>query len=292
MAGGAGGAAAGRAFRKNKPVCAAILATSRTWIADAAELLSRLGVEPVVIGGAARDGYRHASFVYMDYREATYQLVEYLRYYGKKRIALFAVSPDSATDMIKKDAFLACENCPERDVFYFTDEDGLMNVVCKRFLEVCRNYDAVICANDVSAIILLQHLEDAGIHVPEDLFLCAFGDMEIGSSGRKTLTIARLNCLEIGRQVVSVCHLLTAAEDISGINTKIRCEFAIGDTTASLPYVAETLGTAHAPAGQPEQAKPDPVADLKAKLQEAISRENYEEAARLRDEIRRLEGQK
>ena len=45
-------------------------------------------------------------------------------------------------------------------------------------------------------------------------------------------------------------------------------------------------------AGQPEQAKPDPVADLKAKLQEAISRENYEEAARLRDEIRRLEGQK
>ena len=52
------------------------------------------------------------------------------------------------------------------------------------------------------------------------------------------------------------------------------------------------VGTAHAPAGQPEQAKPDPVADLKAKLQEAISRENYEEAARLRDEIRRLEGQK
>ena len=52
------------------------------------------------------------------------------------------------------------------------------------------------------------------------------------------------------------------------------------------------VGTAHAPAGQPEQAKPDPVADLKAKLQEAISREKYEEAARLRDEIRRLEGQK
>ena len=143
-------------FGTAKPTCAAILSTSRAWTANAAEALSAIGVEPVIIGGASRDNYRHASYVYMDYREATYQLIEYLRRYERGRIALFAVSTDSATDMIKKDAFLSYDRCRERDVFYYTGADGLMNATCKKFLAVCRNYDAVICANDASAVILMH----------------------------------------------------------------------------------------------------------------------------------------
>ncbi len=235
------------AFQKDKPVCAGILSTSRAWTEEVAAVLSGLGVEPLVIGGASRDGYRHASYIYMDYREATYQLIEYLRGYEKSRIALFAVSTDSATDMIKKDAFLAYDKCREQDVFYYTGTDGLMNAACKRFLEICRNYDAVICSNDASAVILLHQLEDAGIHVPKDLFLCSFGDMAISSSGKKTLTMARLNCVEIGRQVVYMCRHLTAHENISSVSTKIRCELIIGDTTDNLPLITETLGTAHTP---------------------------------------------
>lgn len=44
-------------------------------------------------------------------------------------------------------------------------------------------------------------------------------------------------------------------------------------------------------AGTAQPPQEDPVAALKAKLQQAIGSENYEEAARLRDEIRRLEGE-
>ena len=246
------------AFQKDKPVCAGILSNSRTWTEEVAAVLSGLGVEPLVIGGASRDGYRHASYVYMDYREATYQLIEYLRAYQKNRIALFAVSTDSATDMIKKDAFLAYDKCREQDVFYYTGTDGLMNAACKRFLEICRNYDAVICSNDASAVILLHQLEEAGIHVPEDIFLCSFGDMAVSSSGKKTLTMARLNCVEIGKQVVYMCRHLTACENISSVSTKIRCELVIGDTTAKLPLVAETLGTAHTPDDATSKFHSDP----------------------------------
>ena len=136
-------------FRTKRPVCAALLSISRAWTADAAALLSSLGIEPLIIGGASRDGHRHASYVYMDYREATYQLIEYLRQYDRQRIALFAISSDSATDMIKKDAFLSYDGCHERDVFYYTGADGLMGAVCKRFLQACRNYDAVLCRNKI-----------------------------------------------------------------------------------------------------------------------------------------------
>lgn len=245
-------------FQTDKPVCAGILSTSRIWTEEAAALLSDLGVEPIIIGGASRDGYRHASYVYMDYREATYQLIEYLRAYKKDRIALFAVSNDSSPDMIKKDAFLSYDKCREHDVFYYTGSDGLMNASCKRFVEVWKNYDAVLCCNDASAVILMHQLADAGIRVPDDLFLCSFGDMAVSSIGKKTLTMARLHCTEIGRQVVSMCHLLTNSENISGISTKVRCKFIIGDTTANLPVITETLGTAPAPSGVPSLFHSDP----------------------------------
>ena len=63
-----------------------------------------------------------------------------------------------------------------------------------------------------------------------------------------------------------------------------------------LPYIKKLHGAAAhvgaAPAPAAGQPKADPVEGLKNKLREAVKAENYEEAARLRDEIRRLEEQK
>lgn len=62
-----------------------------------------------------------------------------------------------------------------------------------------------------------------------------------------------------------------------------------------LPYIKKLHGAAAhvgaAPKPAADQAPADPVAGLKVKLTEAVQAENYEEAARLRDEIRRLEGE-
>lgn len=62
------------------------------------------------------------------------------------------------------------------------------------------------------------------------------------------------------------------------------------------PYIRKLQGTtAHvgaAPSPQtPEQPVKNQTAVLRSKLEDAIKQENYEEAAQLRDEIRRLEGQ-
>ncbi|MBQ4557649.1 MAG: substrate-binding domain-containing protein [Clostridia bacterium] len=247
-----------KAFKEELPISTGVLSTSRTWIGEVVSILTDMGIEPIIIGGASRDAFRHASYVFMDYREATYQLIEYLRAHKKKRIALFAISTDSATDMIKKDAFLSYDKCRDHDVFYYTGADGLMNSACERFMEVCRNYDAVICSNDASAVILLHQLEEAGIKVPEDLFLCSFGDMVVSSSGKKSMTMARLNCIEVGKQTVKMCHHLTASPNISSISTKIRCDFIIGDTTDNLPIIKETLGTSHAPDGTASSFHSDP----------------------------------
>ena len=41
----------------------------------------------------------------------------------------------------------------------------------------------------------------------------------------------------------------------------------------------------------PEQPQADPVEALRAQLKAAVESEDYEQAARLRDEIRRMEGE-
>ena len=62
-----------------------------------------------------------------------------------------------------------------------------------------------------------------------------------------------------------------------------------------LPYIKKLHGAAAhvgaAPAPAADAPAVNPVEGLKTKLSEAVQAENYEEAARLRDEIRRLEGE-
>ena len=60
------------------------------------------------------------------------------------------------------------------------------------------------------------------------------------------------------------------------------------------PYVRKLHGADRhigtAPAA-PEQPQADPVEALRAQLKAAVESEDYEQAARLRDEIRRMEGE-
>lgn len=60
------------------------------------------------------------------------------------------------------------------------------------------------------------------------------------------------------------------------------------------PYIRQVHGADTHLGAKPkdgEKKTEDPVTEMRAKLGEAVRNENYEEAARLRDEIRRLEGE-
>ena len=76
------------------------------------------------------------------------------------------------------------------------------------------------------------------------------------------------------------------------------CYDAFAGKIDMTPFVGEGYRGGRLFAGSPvpeakaeEPVKEDPVAALKAKLKEALAKENYEEAAVLRDQIRAREGQ-
>lgn len=73
------------------------------------------------------------------------------------------------------------------------------------------------------------------------------------------------------------------------------CYDTFGDRLDLTPYVGkgyrgENTEVKKSPAPQKAESAQDPVASLKARLQKAIAAEDYEEAAKLRDEIRAKEG--
>jgi len=63
--------------------------------------------------------------------------------------------------------------------------------------------DAVICRNDHQAARLLATLRKLGKHVPEDVLVCGFNDVEYASLLEPSLTTIHLPCEDIARQAFS-----------------------------------------------------------------------------------------
>lgn len=96
----------------------------------------------------------------------------------------------------------------------------------------------------------------------------------------------------VGAQEEPTCHCGMSESRLKRLG-KVGCADCYQTFNSLLmPYIQKLHGAVQhigtAPSAVPE-AQEDPVAVLKQQLQDAIAKEEYEQAAHLRDEIRRLE---
>ncbi|MBQ2862561.1 MAG: LacI family DNA-binding transcriptional regulator, partial [Clostridia bacterium] len=151
---------------------AIVISGTYNWTNGICSLLTSKNIKPVVVGYDQFDDITATGYVLMDYKKAVYDLLEYFISSGRRRVALFAVSPESPADKLKSDAFLSYtgadgERFDQKDIFYFRQ----MTInTCQSFISVCSDYDAVIGTNDVSTAILVDMLKTHGIKVPDDIF--------------------------------------------------------------------------------------------------------------------------
>ena len=208
--------------------------------------LSQLGVHCLVLAYSAAMLAGNVSSVSMDYRQAVNMLARYLGQHKHSRIALFGVNPDSATDMLKKAAYLAFARQsgsldPEQDVFW---NYAHLAETCRQFCAVRGRYDAVICANGIAAIILARYLADQGVQVPDELFLVSVGDSRLAQMARPGITSAQLDFFEVGRQAVQMMAILQKNPALSSLSATLNCKIHVGESTAGLPAgrYAELVG--------------------------------------------------
>lgn len=168
------------------------------------------GVHPILINNGLASFSSSCSRVFINYREAAEKAIGYLTANGRGRIALYGINPSSPTDKIMEECFsdhmrIAGKE-PQHDVYY--NYASIADCYAE-FAPHSAAYDAVICANDITAVTLIGSLKTAGIRVPEDLYVLSCGvSTLLAEQATVPITTISVDHDEIGKQAVLACSIL------------------------------------------------------------------------------------
>lgn len=88
------------------------------------------------------------------------------------------------------------------------------------------DYDAIVCANDMSALSVMEELEIRGKRIPEDVAVTGVDDLEISKSINPSLTSVAKMDYELGKTAVENLHNIFLNKTVSDMVTiKPRYEF-------------------------------------------------------------------
>ena len=145
------------------------------------------------------------SNVRVDYRAGIAQAVEHLLSLGHRRIAFVSGPQAVKSARIRRSAFLGAlakagigeaERLVEESDH--TVEGGLLAM--ERLLGIARPPTAVLASNDVTAIGALRAIRRSGLHVPQDVSVVGFDDIQLAQYTDPPLTTVRFPRDEIARQ--------------------------------------------------------------------------------------------
>ena len=117
----------------------------------------------------------------------------------------------------------------DNDIFLF---NGDVMECEDRFVERCDEYDAVICANDVSGLQLLRSPKLlARKRIPEDLYVISYGNTLLSRLCQPSLTTISLDYRQVGSIAVDNALYLRKNPDISCQHTTVRSKITLGAST-------------------------------------------------------------
>ena len=182
-----------------------VLGSSLTWASRSMNLLYSRDVRPIVLAVANyQKQFPFASFITMDYDDATRKLMKFLHAGGRTKTAFFSGNTKSSTDMQKVANYLQ-EGGREQDIFHF---EGTLRETTDRLLARIDEFDSVLCANDVSAVVLMKRLESLGFNLPEDMHIVSFGDTVLANLEIHNIAVAKVKSVEAGKLAISAYRLL------------------------------------------------------------------------------------
>ena len=179
------------------------------------KLVSRLRESdfPYVLVG--RDEHRTANFVDIDNRQAARVATQHLIDHGYRNIMHMSGPPDLVTALDRQEGFFdairSAGIAPESvrvECAYF--EQVTAYEVALRILQQPDRPDAIFAADDAMAIGAIQAARELGVHVPGDLAIIGFDDIDMNRMLRPHLTTVRQPSDALGRAAVGMLsHLIS-----------------------------------------------------------------------------------
>ena len=213
-------------LKENDAKIILLLGTSQKFMLDAYEYFTKENIHCVFISCQPDKLLKNTSSVLIDHSFATHACLTYLSDCKKDKTALYGINPDSFADNVKKECFISEKN--EKDIYY---NEGNLEKCFNQFFPNIKNYNSVICANDIAAISLIKNLTEKGFNVPKDIFVISFGNTVLGKYFEPSVTSVTLNFADLGNQAVLIYSYLTKSDTEVNITLKIPCEITAGKTT-------------------------------------------------------------
>ena len=193
---------------------ALILSASTRWALSVADSLWKAGVHPLLVGSQFPSGCGPYSSVSLNHMESAAMMTRYLIDGGRRHPVFFGLNPASLPDSLKRAGFLqalADAGIPEREDSVVVNRGSIDNAA-DRLMDGGLSADAILCANDVAAAVLLRRLFPRGVREEKDPFVAGFGDTAVGRLMKPSLTTATLDYALAGMKAVELFLFLVKTE--------------------------------------------------------------------------------
>lgn len=212
-----------------------VIGTNNDWILNTVSNCKVLFSNRIIVLGNHNPppGGNTYSVVSGDIENDIRLLYSYLLSYGKKKIALYGINPDSTSDYLRKKSFLAVGGS-ESSLFF---NDKSLKDCYEDFCNSKATYDGVICVNDFAAISLLKNLKKTPAP-----FIVSCGGTMLSMFFSPSITRVETNYKEFAPSAFRLAKMIED-NSINSINIKLKGKFIAGDTTDFLPLKNESETT-------------------------------------------------
>jgi GntR family transcriptional regulator of arabinose operon len=193
-----------------------------------AEMIARAGIQLVLLDRDICPYPERSRFdlVGIDNPRAGYRMGRHLMAQGALRPAFLAL-PDSAPTVEARlrgfrEALATTKGSP--DLVAWCDPSNVKIVA--KFLNEMKP-DAVLCANDVTAVQLMRTLDTLGIHVPDQIRVVAIDDVRYANHLRVPLTTLRQPCQEIGEMAFLTMLSRIAQPNLPAREILLECTLVV-----------------------------------------------------------------
>lgn len=177
------------------------------------------------------------SNIVVDYETGINEAISHLVWLGHRRIAYIG-GPNRLRSAAKRlEAFREAlayhlPGAPPPEIYEgdFRLESGRR--IAQEMLNVGELPTAIVVANDMMALGVMQELRERGLQVPDDISIVGFDDIAFTSLCQPLLTTVRLPRTELGRKAVEALLATIEHPERQGVEIHIPTYFVLRDSTA------------------------------------------------------------
>ena len=207
-----------------------IIASDFEWTRTAIRQLNTGGISPILLCNQSEHlpGCIY-SCVCSDINTSMKNLLDTLKTDNKKRIALYGVNTNSIADISRVNSLFVWREEDIHTLEVFVNEGSLKNCF-ENFWRHIQEFDAVICANDFTAVSLVRRLQEIAPEKLANLPIVSCAETKIAEYYRPYIRSLKMNFSQYGRAAVYIYEALKKHSYLSDMTVSVVWTLEEGST--------------------------------------------------------------